>query len=315
METVLEQESGTSEMLREVLSGLSGDQKSLPSKYFYDERGSELFEEICELDEYYLTRTELDIIEQNIDSMSRALHDHCQLVELGSGSSVKTRLLLKALPNLRTYVPVDISEEFLKSVADNIRSEFPQILVKPVAADYTKPYKLPESPDDCPNVAYFPGSTIGNFTKEKAAEFMSVIAGIVGDKGSLLIGFDLIKDRDVLLSAYNDSKGVTAEFNKNILRRLNRDLGADFNLNQFEHEAIFNEEKNRVEMHLISTTEQTVSIQNKKFHFKEGESIHTENSHKYSMESFRELTQPHFREVKTWTDENKYFAIQLLTKL
>jgi len=314
METVIEQKTGTAEMLSEVLEVLRQEQKSLPSKYFYDERGSNLFEEICELDEYYLTRTELNIMEQNISSMAGAIPDNCKLVELGSGSSLKTRLLLKALPGLQAYVPVDISEEFLNSVAENIRSEFPDLTVSPVATDYTKPFQLPESPEDCPNVAYFPGSTIGNFTREKAEEFMGVIAQIVGEDGSLLIGFDQIKNRQVLLDAYNDSEGVTAAFNKNILGRLNRDLGADFNLNQFKHKAIYNEEKNRIEMYLVSTTDQKVIIDERELLFRKGESIHTENSHKYSKKSFRELTQSHFKEVATWTDDQDYFGIQLLTR-
>ncbi|MAO65987.1 MAG: L-histidine N(alpha)-methyltransferase [Balneola sp.] len=301
-------------MLEEVLQGLKEPQKSLPSKYFYDKRGSELFEQICELDEYYPTRTELSIMRDNIDEITDQLGSKIQLIELGSGSSLKTRLLLDHLPEINSYVPVDISNDFLADVVENLQREYPLLDIIPVAADYTKPFDLPEADLDARRVAYYPGSTIGNFTKEKAADFIALLADLLGDNGGLLIGFDLLKDRDTLINAYDDAKGVTAKFNKNILRRINRELAADFDVDSFEHRAFFNEEKSRIEMHLVSQKDQQVDIMGTVIHFSKGETIHTENSHKYSLESFREITAPHFQPQKTWTDKKEMFTVQFLTK-
>lgn len=230
-------------MLDEVLEGLQEPQKTLPSKYFYDKRGSKLFEQICELDEYYPTRTELSIMWENIDEITAQLGGNIQFIELGSGSSLKTRLLLDHLPDIDSYVPVDISDDFLADVAIGLQSEYPILDIMPVAADYTQPFDLPEKDPETRRIAFYPGSTIGNFTKEQAAEFITLIARLVGEKGGLLIGFDLLKDKETLISAYDDSRGITAEFNKNILRRINRELDATFNLDAFEHNAIFNEKK------------------------------------------------------------------------
>ena len=299
-------------MPEEVLAGLSKSQKTLPSKYFYDKRGSELFELICGLDEYYLTRTELNIMEENIDDIAEELGGHIQLIELGSGSSVKTRLLLDHLNSIHSYVPVDISDDFLAEVSENLQAEYPLLDIVPVAADYTQPFDLPKIKPGVRRIAYYPGSTIGNFTKQNAAEFLELIAELVGEDGGLLIGFDLLKDKETLIDAYDDSKGVTAEFNKNILIRLNRELNANFDLDLFEHQAVFNEEKSRMEMHLVSREGQSVNISDIRLHFEKGETIHTENSHKYSLESFKELTDSHFRTVETWTDSDKMFAIQFL---
>lgn len=303
-----------SRMLEEVLQGLQKPQKTLPSKYFYDKRGSELFEQICELDEYYPTRTELSIMRENMDEITDQLGAKIQLIELGSGSSLKTRLLISHLKELHSYVPVDISEDFLADVAENIQAEYPSLNVIPVAADYTQPFELPETDLDTRRIAYYPGSTIGNFTKEQAAEFIALIGGLVGENGGLLIGFDLLKNKETLIEAYDDAKGVTAEFNKNILWRINRELDANFDPDAFEHKAIFNEDKSRIEMHLVSQKDQVVDIMGTAIHFSKGETIHTENSHKYSLESFREITAPHFHPIKTWTDEDEMFAVQFLTK-
>ena len=299
-------------MPEEVLAGLSKSQKTLPSKYFYDKRGSELFELICGLDEYYLTRTELNIMEENIDDIAEELGGDIQLIELGSGSSVKTRLLLDHLNSMHSYVPVDISDDFLAEVSENLQAEYPLLDIVPVAADYTQPFDLPKIKPGVRRIAYYPGSTIGNFTKQNAADFLELIAELVGEDGGLLIGFDLLKDKETLIDAYDDSKGVTAEFNKNILIRLNRELNANFDLDLFEHQAVFNEEKSRMEMHLVSREGQSVNISDIRLHFEKGETIHTENSHKYSLESFKELTDSHFRTVETWTDSDKMFAIQFL---
>ncbi len=299
-------------MLNDVLEGLRKSQKTLPSKYFYDKKGSELFESICNLEEYYLTRTELEVMEENIHEITKKLGDHVQLIELGSGSSVKTRLLLNNLEHIASYVPVDISEEFLEEVTENLKNEYPDLIIKPVSADYTKPFDLPESKPGIKKIIYFPGSTIGNFTKEKANRFIASIADLVGENGGLLIGFDLIKDRDTLIAAYDDSKGITAAFNKNILAHINRELDADFDLNQFEHRAVFNEEASRIEMHLVSKIEQQIKIGGSEIQFFEGETIHTENSHKYSLASFRVMTAPYFEKALSWTDKQELFAIQYL---
>lgn len=304
--------STSSALLDDVLEGLKKTGKTLPSKYFYDNRGSELFEDICTLDEYYLTRTELKIMKDNIQEMTSDLGKKVQLIELGSGSSLKTRLLLDHLEDIHSYVPVDISDEFLQNEARNLKKEFPNLTIEPVAADYTKPFDIPKSPSEVKKIFYFPGSTIGNFTQEKAADFIGLISNLIEDNGGLLIGFDLIKDKKKLIAAYDDSKGVTASFNKNILIRINRELNADFMPDQFQHKAIFNEEKSRMEMHLQSLNDQTVTICGEAIFFKKGETIHTENSHKYSLDSFREMTDLHFQSVKTWMDDDKLFAIQFL---
>ncbi len=315
MEELLDEKNISSEMLSDVLEGLQQPQKTLPSKYFYDERGSELFEQITELDEYYLTRTELQIMQDNIQEIANALGKNIQLVELGSGSSFKTRLLLDHLEEIHSYAPVDISRSFLNDVAQNLREEYPELKIHPVAMDYTKSLSLPKVPDGVKRIVYFPGSTIGNFTSIHAKEFIGLIAKSLDNQGGLLIGFDLVKDRETLLAAYDDSKGVTAQFNRNILRRINNELGADFDLSRFKHKAKFNEEKSRIEMHLVSLVNQTVHIVEEEIFFEKGETIHTENSHKYTLSSFREMTKPYFKDVITWTDPNEYFAIQFLSDM
>jgi dimethylhistidine N-methyltransferase len=312
MKQTVEELELTSDMTAEVITGLRKPEKTLPSKYFYDNRGSELFEEICKLDEYYLTRTELEIMENNIGEIASVLGNQIQLIELGSGSSMKTRLLLDHLEDIHSYVPVDISEEFLENVAQNLKKEYYDLNILPVATDYTKPFALPETPEGVTKIAYFPGSTIGNFTKQNAADFIGLISELVGPEGGLLIGFDLVKDPEVLIAAYDDSKGVTAAFNKNILVRINRELDADFDLDEFEHRAVYNKEKSRMEMHLISNSDQTVTIGDMKIDFEKGESIHTENSHKYSLDSFSKLAEDYFDTVKSWMDEGQKFCIQYL---
>lgn len=313
MKAILEEKHVPEEMLSDVLEGLCKPQKTLPSKYLYDQRGSGLFEQICELDEYYLTRTELKIMRDNIQEIANDLGENIQLVEPGSGNSLKTRLLLDHLENTHSYIPVDISKRFLDEAAENLQIEYPGLKIQPVAADYTRSLQLPELRTGLKRVIYFPGSTIGNFTKENAENFIGVMANSINENGGLLIGFDLIKDHETLLAAYNDSEGVTALFNKNILRRINNELGGDFDLSQFEHKAVFNEEKSRIEMHLISSSRQTVRISNKEISFYQGETIHTENSHKYTLSSFRCMTEPYFKTIQTWTDDNNQFAIQYLS--
>ncbi len=307
-DTITEQEA----MLHEVLQGMNLPQKSLPSKYFYDERGSQLFDEITELPEYYPTRTERKILEDNLDEMASYLGDPVLLIEPGSGSSEKTRILLTGLESICCYIPIDISGDYLEKVAEDLRNEYPDIDIEPLAADYTKSFQLPKIHQEARNIVFFPGSTIGNFNDETVARFFDVISSIVGEKGGMLIGVDLKKDVQVLEGAYNDSKGITAAFNKNMLLHLNREIDSDFNPDFFDHKAVWVEEESRIEMRLIATQDHTVRIEDEKFSISEGEYIHTENSHKYALEEFEKMVSPWFKVVKVWTDENRYFSLQYL---
>ena len=304
-------------MREEVLQGLKNSYKTLPCKYLYDERGSELFDQICDLDEYYPTRTELKIMEDNLDDILKAIPDNSVLIELGSGSSLKTRLLLDNHPNLAGYVPVDISEEFLLETVEKLRSRYSNIPIIPVVADYTHPFEITDlqiSHDHI--VVYYPGSTIGNFLPSLAETFLKQISSICESDGGLLIGVDLEKDANVLEAAYNDSKGITAAFNKNMLVRFNRELNADFDIENFEHKSVYNKALGRVEMHLISTTEQDIHIGDEEIHLKKGESIHTENSYKYEIGLFEEMARSAgFETAKVWTDDRNYFSILYLNKI
>lgn len=298
------------ELLEEIYEGLEEKQKSLPCKLFYDERGSKLFNFICELDEYYPTRTESMIMKNNIDDIVAVIKDNSLLIEFGSGSSMKTRLLLDNLKNLSGYVPIDISEEHLTETVERLNDEYPELQIIPLATDYTKPFKLPEIHKKAEHkIVYFPGSTIGNFTRKEASVFLKSVAKICGENGGLLIGIDLHKEKEILEAAYNDKENVTAEFNLNILERINREFGADFEINNFSHFAFYNEEEKRIEMHLVSEEEQIVTINERKFFFKRGESILTEYSHKYTLSSFAELAEDHFDIIKIWMDKNKYFCV------
>ncbi|MEQ8524067.1 L-histidine N(alpha)-methyltransferase [Gracilimonas sp.] len=299
-------------MLEEVLGGLNDPQKSLPSKYFYDERGSKLFDEITQLEEYYPTRTERKILKQNVESIGQYLGEKVVLIEPGSGSSDKTRILLENLSNVSAYVPIDISGEYLFNVANELQNEFPEIKIEPLQADYTRSFELLEVMPDGRRVVFFPGSTVGNFERDTVDRFLNVVADIASQTGAFLIGVDLKKDRQVLLDAYNDSKGITAAFNKNILRHINRILASDFSLSRFDHEAVWNEEEGRIEMYLICNEAHEVAINGTTIAFEEGERIHTENSHKYTLDEFSEIVSPWFEVKKVWTDENNWFSLQYL---
>lgn len=303
------------QMLEEVRNGLlqpSG--KSIPSKYFYDERGSELFERITRLEEYYPTRTEIGILRKHIDAIAGLAGRNAAILELGSGSSKKTRLLLDHLDRLAGYVPVDISEEYLLNVGDSLKSEYPDLTIKPVVADYTRRFDLPDIAAPVGRwIAFYPGSTVGNFEPGEARRFLGSIAEIIGPSGGLLIGVDLKKDPAVLEQAYNDAEGVTAAFNKNILRRLNREIDTDFDLDRFEHDAFYNEQEGRIEMHLVSTAAQEVHLDGETIRIEEGESIHTENSYKYSIGEFEELVEGIYNVEKVWADEERLFSVQYLT--
>lgn len=298
-----------------VVSGLAQPQKVIPARYFYDQTGSELFEDITYVDEYYPTRTEIGLFERYGAEMGQALGEGIALVELGSGSSRKTPLILKHLKNLGAYVPVDISEEFLALSAQALAKDFPDLQVLPVAADFTKKFDLPEAIADIPHAGFFPGSTIGNLEPVAARGFLKKLGKILGDGSRLLIGVDLKKDPAVLERAYDDSKGVTAAFNMNLLKRANRELGADFDLAQFRHKARYNDVEGRVEMHLESLCDQVVHVGGECFDFKAGETIHTENSYKYTVGEFRLMARvAGWQSTELWVDDNHYFSVHLLTR-
>lgn len=297
----------------EIIEGLSKPQKQLPSKLFYDEKGSALFDKICRLEEYYPTRTELMLMKENVEDIINTLGKNIHFVEFGSGSSLKTRLLLSNLKDISTYVPIDISEEHLSRTAESLTIRYPELKIFPVAADYTKPFSLPDEIRDEKNIiAYFPGSTIGNFTKEQAREFIVGVASVVGKDGGFLLGTDMQKDISVLEAAYNDSKGVTAEFNLNILEHLNREFDFNFDIESFEHFATYNKDAGRIEMYLKSRTKQEVTSGENSFRFEEGETILTEYSHKYTVPVVADLVRDYFRISKFWADSNNWFSLFFL---
>ena len=294
--------------LEDVVAGLSLPQKALPPKYFYDAIGSKLFEKICRLPEYYLTRAELSLTKANLSSIARFAGKGCELLEYGSGEGLKTRLLIRAL-RPKAYLPVDISPSALEHAARRLSREFPWLRILPVCGDFSRPLDLPAA--KAARVAYFPGSTIGNLTPEEAHGFLSRSRA---HARRMLIGTDLRKDANLLHAAYNDSRGVTAAFNLNLLARINRELGADFDLRRFSHYAFYNAAHGRIEMHLVSLQEQKIRIGAHRFAFERGESIHTENSYKYSVEGFRALAgAAGFEGKKTWIDRRGLFALHGLS--
>ena len=303
-------EPETESVLEEIVAGLNKAQKELPSKLFYDKKGSTLFDEICELEEYYLTRTETSIMTENIEDICSVLGEDCLLIELGSGSSKKIRLLLSGLLNPAGYVPIDISEEHLMSSVEALARDYPNLRILPVYADYTQPFTLPNY-DFTPTkkVVYYPGSTIGNFEPEYASKFLNNIGKQLGSGTGLLIGVDLKKDTKTLEDAYNDKQDVTAEFNLNMLVRINREHGADFTLQDWEHLAFYNEEHGRIEMHIKSLSEQHVRLNGSQISFQEDETILTEYSYKYSIDDFKELVSESYRLERVWTDKENKFGI------
>ncbi|MGI9220258.1 MAG: L-histidine N(alpha)-methyltransferase [Woeseiaceae bacterium] len=302
--------------VEEIVSGLSEDEKMISPKYFYDERGSQLFDEITTLPEYYPTETEFGIMRDNIAEIVKLIGTRASLIEYGSGSSRKTRVLLEHLIDQAVYVPVDISEEHLLASATDIRKEFPELEVLPVVADFTKRFELP-NPSVMPlrNIVYFPGSTIGNFTQDAACELLDVMFHEAGENGAMLIGVDLQKDPTIIERAYNDSAGVTAEFNLNMLRHLNREYGSDFDLDSWKHDAQYNASQGRVEIRLINDSEQTVNIGDDTVVIEEGEGILTEYSHKYTLEGFADMAEgAGFNVERVWTDSNNLFSVQYCTR-
>ncbi len=306
---------GTERFLEDVLDGLRRPRKRIPCKYFYDERGSQLFERICDLDEYYLTRTELAIMDRHAGEMAGALGPGVLLIEYGSGSGRKTRLLLDRLDAPAGYVPIDISAEALADSARRLATEYPTLEVLPVCADYTAPFRIPQpSRPVTRRAVYFPGSTIGNFSPAGARRFLAHVARVVGPGGRLIVGMDLRKDPAVLEAAYDDAEGVTAAFNLNLLNRINRELGGDFRLERFRHLARYNSRQGRIEIYIVSSVEQTVTIAGERVHFRAGEKIHTEYSYKFDLEQVREMASRAGLTVRRiWTDPKKYFSVQYMT--
>jgi len=299
------------QFLLDTLSGLQSSPKRLNCKYFYDQRGSQLFDQICETDDYYLTRTETSIMQQHAQEMGECLGEKVMLVEFGSGSSLKTQYLLNHLIDPAAYVPVDISRDHLLKSADRISQEHPGLEVLPVYADFTQSFSLPAPSQPHSHAAvYFPGSTIGNFEPESGQRLLKTIAQLCGRQGGLLIGIDLKKNRQVLENAYDDRQGITADFNLNLLRRMNRELDADFDLDAFKHRAIYNEQLGRIEIYIESLADQTVSLGNQTVFFERGEYVHTENSHKYTIDGFSQLAaEAGWTLRKAWTDSRNYFAV------
>lgn len=303
--------------LTEVKKGLLRDKKYLPPKFFYNEVGSDLFHQITQLPEYYPTRTELSILKNQREKIATTLPENLIIVEYGCGSSEKIVHLLKALRNPQTYMGIDISREHLIKLAEGISQEFPLLEVIALCADFTRPISLPLNGqyDKCPRLAFFPGSSIGNFEPEAAKSFLEQIGQSLGPGSGLLIGVDLKKPSDVINQAYNDPQGITARFNKNILKRINEELAGQFDLKQFRHLAFYNGEKGRVEMHLESLKSQSVHIKGLAIDFSEGETIHTENSYKYQVGEFQAMAQeagwnPH----SVWTDPDQLFSLQYFTR-
>lgn len=312
--SILDLEPASADEEQEILGGLSRPQKEISPKYFYDETGSRLFEAICEQPEYYPTRTELEIMGEHIEDIAARVGPEASVIEFGSGSGLKTRMLLEHLPNLAAYVPVDISREMLESTAQELASAYPEVEILPVCADFTEPFELP-TPKVPPqkNLVYFPGSTIGNFATEDALSLLQVMREEAKDDGALLIGVDLVKPAEILEPAYNDAAGVTADFNLNVLERLNREHDADFSRDAFEHLAIYDDEHRRIEMRLISLIKQRVSVAGQTFDLDEGEYIITEHSHKYSVKQFESMAAAaDFSVQDVWTDDRDMFSLQYL---
>ena len=300
-----------------VVEGLSrAPQKTLPCKFFYDAAGSALFDQICELDEYYPTRTEIGILRDCVDELATLIGSNRLLVEYGSGSSVKIRILLDQLA-LAAYMPIDISREHLQQSAERIARDYPALVVLPVCADYSQLTDLPvyETDPSLRRVGFFPGSSIGNFTRDEARQFLQNVARQLQPGDGFVIGVDLKKDPQLLHAAYNDSQGVTAAFNLNLLSRINRELDAELDPAAFDHQATYNSVHGRVEMHLVSKTDQQIRLGDDAFELVADESIHTENSHKYDVEEFQQLARTAgFNPLKVWTDANHWFSIHYLER-
>jgi dimethylhistidine N-methyltransferase len=304
---------GESQFARDVLAGLTARPKRLSPKYFYDQAGSHLFEQITELPEYYPTRSELAILTEHAPEIARLLPENTALIEFGSGSFRKARILLDAAPMVAAYVPVDISSQMLAQETAELARDYPRLTVLPVAADFTQSFRLPPQVAGLARAGFFPGSTIGNFEPHDAAAFLRHAGRMLGAGAILILGVDLVKEPGVLNAAYNDAAGVTAKFNLNLLARINRELGGDLDLDNFCHQAFYNSERRRVEMHLASRKRQTVHICGRPIEFRAGETIHTESSYKYTVESFGALARgAGWTPLAAWSDPQGNFSVQAL---
>lgn len=304
--------AATSAFAMDVLEGLSRPRKQLPPKYFYDAAGSELFEQITRLPEYYPTRAELGILATRGAEIAKLLPRSAALVEFGAGATTKVRRLLRNCP-VTAYVPVDISADFLNEQAAALKQDYPKLAVYPIAADFTDRFALPPEVARLPKVGFFPGSTIGNFEPEEAERFLRRMAAVLGPEALLIIGVDLEKSGQILHAAYNDAAGVTARFNLNLLTRINRELGGNIDLSSFAHRAPYNRDLHRIEMHLVSRRAQAVQVMDRSFDFGEGETIHTENSYKYSIARFHALALKAGWSAKaSWTDAEQMFSVHVL---
>jgi L-histidine N-alpha-methyltransferase len=302
------------ELRDEILRGLRADVKTIAPKYFYDDRGARLFEEICEQPEYYLTRTELEILRACAPEIGALAGPRCALVEYGSGAGVKIRLLLDALEQPASYTPVDISHRQLADVAATLGRDYPALPIRPVCADYTRQLDIPPLPVRARRVGFFPGSSIGNFHPPEAIAFLRRVRQTLGRDGAIVLGVDRRKDVPTLHAAYNDARGVTAEFNLNMLVRLNRELGANFDLSLFRHRAFFNDAASRIEMHLVSLARQCVTIAGERIPFDAGETIWTESSYKYDLEGLRVVVAAAgFGITRLWTDAREMFWVAYLS--
>jgi L-histidine Nalpha-methyltransferase len=303
--------AATDTFAADVIAGLTAEAKCLSPKYFYDLQGSALFERITELPEYYPTRCEIGILQENAPAIASMFPPGCALIEFGSGSSRKARILLSAAATVEAYIPVDISGDFLLQDLAQLHRDLPHLVVHPLVEDFTQKFAIPKHLARLPRVGFFPGSTIGNFEPDEAGRFLRHIGATLGEGSLLVVGIDLVKDEETLNRAYNDAEGVTARFNLNLLARMNRELGADFDLAAFKHDAFFNAKKSRIEMHLASTKRQRVRINGAAIDFQEGETIHTENSYKYTVKSFRALGRKNgWSPVKVFTDG--FFGVHVL---
>jgi L-histidine Nalpha-methyltransferase len=300
-------------LAREVIAGLTARPKHIPAKYFYDEAGAQLFEAITATAEYYPTRCEIAILHAHAGEIARFIPEGSALIELGSGSSKKARILIAAAPAVAAYVPVDISSNMLTKEAQDLRQDRPALLVLPVEADFTKPFTLPAEVAGRARTGFFPGSTIGNFEPHEVCSFLRHIGRMLGAGATLIIGVDLVKDASVLNAAYNDAAGITARFNLNLLTRINRELKASFDLASFSHHAFYNSERHRIEMHLASKKRQKVKVAGRWIEFRAGETIHTENSYKYSLDSFSALARGSgWKPLSAWTDAGANFSVHAL---
>ena len=318
LEELQDLEPSVAEFRASVVEGLSAPQKTLPCKFLYDRRGSQIFDDICDLPEYYPTRTERRILERHARDIAALVGPEARLVEFGSGAGMKIRLLLKALDRPAAYLPVDISREHLIAANTDLARTFPDLCIAPVCADYTAPFALPDLPGIAhkATAGFFPGSTIGNFTRDEAVSFLAGARDLLGRGAVMIVGADLVKDTGILRAAYDDAAGVTAAFNLNLLRRINRELGGTFQLAHFRHEARWNAALERIEMHLVSLRGQEVMVGGRRFGFDKDETIHTESSHKYRLETFRALAaEAGYEPLEVWTDDQQLFSVHALRTL